>query len=87
MPTIANGEIAIGDIRKFLVINTTDYNGDGQYGVFVADTKDLEHYGIEPTRKQFEIVNTRREVSADDMGVGEVAESTDFHGAYLMRIA
>lgn len=75
------------DIRRFLIINTVAYNGDGKYGVIDCGTDDLEKFGIDPHRKQFERVNTRTEVSADEMTVGDVAESTDFSGAYLMRVA
>ena len=35
-----------GDIRRFAVINTTDYNEDGNYSVQVVDYDTLDELGI-----------------------------------------
>lgn len=81
IPEISN------DIRRFLIINTVNYNGDGKYGVFDCVIRQLPDYGIDPESKNFRIVNTEREVAPKDMEVGEVAESTDFDQAFVMRVA
>lgn len=83
MPTF---EIS-NDIRRFLIINTVNYNGDGKYGVFDCGTKELPEYGIEPESKNFRIVNTEREVAPQDMEVGEIAESMEFDQSFVMRVA
>ena len=75
-----------GDVRRFIIINTTEYNGDGKYGVIDCSYNELADYGFRPDDETDLTINNRY-VKADDMGIGEVAESTSYRGAYLMRIA
>ena len=77
-----------GDIRRFILINTTEYNEDGKYGVIDCSYNELADYGYDPTNEdELMRVNTNKFVKADDMVIGDIAESTNFNGAYLMRVA
>ena len=59
----------------FIVINTTDYNGpEHGCGVIPFAPGDAALYGCD-------------DIDLLDMLVGEVVESDDFAGAYVMRIA
>lgn len=74
-----------GDIRKFAVINTTEYNNDGNYAVQVVDYEGLEGLGINE-KDPLSRVSDNEEVYVDNLNVGDIA-TTDFKGAYVMRIA
>ena len=75
------------DIRRYLIINTVNYNGDGKYGVFDVGFNELSQYGVDPNSKNFRLVNTEREVAPNDLEVGQIAESLDLDEAYVMRVA
>lgn len=74
-----------GDIRKFAVINTTEYNNDGNYAVQVVDYDGLEGLGINE-REAIVRVSDNEELFVGDLNIGDLA-TTDFKGAYVMRIA
>lgn len=74
-----------GDIRKFAVINTTEYNNDGNYAVQVVDYDGLEGLGINE-RETLMRVSDNEELFVGDLNIGDLA-TTDFKGAYVMRIA
>lgn len=74
------------DTRRFLVINTTNYNNDNNAMVQIADIDGCMNLGWNPDETNFNIrSNSQRFI--DEMQVGDVLESNDFNGAYLMRIA
>lgn len=74
-----------GDIRKFAVINTTEYNGDGNYAIQVVDFDGLEGLGVND-KETVTRVSDKTEMLVSELAVGDIAE-TDFKGAYVMRIA
>lgn len=74
-----------GDIRRFAVINTTEYNGDGNYAIQVVDFDGLEGLGVNDKEK-VTMVSDKTEMFVSELAVGDIAE-TDFKGAYVMRIA
>lgn len=74
-----------GDIRRFAVINTTEYNEDGNYAIQVVDFDALEGLGINDKEKVTR-VSDKAEMFVSELAVGDIAE-TDFKGAYVMRIA
>lgn len=74
-----------GDIRKFAVINTTEYNGDGNYAIQVVDFDGLEGLGVNDKEKVTR-VSDKNEMFVSELAVGDIAE-TDYRGAYVMRIA
>lgn len=77
-----------GDVRRFLIINTTEYNEDGKYGVIDCSYYELDDYGFDVEGDdELMRLNTEKFIKIDDMAVGEVAESTSFRGAYVMRVA
>ena len=74
-----------GDIRKFAVINTTEYNEDGNYSVQVVDYSALDDLGISD-KDTITRVSDKTEMFVSELNVGDIAE-TDYKGAYVMRIA
>lgn len=77
-----------GDIRRFILINTTEYNEDGKYGVIDCSYNELEDYGYDKdANDEILRVNTDKFIKIDDMVVGDIGESTNFNGAYIMRVA
>ena len=74
-----------GDIRKFAVINTTEYNEDGNYAIQVVDCDDLEGLGVND-KEMVTRVSDKTEMFVSELAVGDIAQ-TDFKGAYVMRIA
>lgn len=74
-----------GDIRKFAVINTTEYNGDGNYAIQVVDFDGLEGLGVND-KETVTRVSDKTEMFVSELAVGDIAE-TDYKGAYVMRIA
>ena len=74
-----------GDIRKFAVINTTEYNGDGNYAIQVVDFDGLEGLGVND-KETVTRVSDKTEMFVSELAVGDIAE-TDYKGAYMMRIA
>ena len=68
------------DARRFLVINTVEYNADGKYTVQDTDFDGLKGLGFEE-----EEVN-----KIDQLGIGDMlGADEDFSefGVYVMRIA
>lgn len=79
-------EIA-GDIRRYIVINTTDYNGgDGQFLVAQASYDELESHGVESEHDTYRINYSEKWSTVRDMAVGDIL-LLDEEGAYLMRVA
>ena len=74
-----------GDIRKFAVINTTEYNEDGNYAIQVVDFDGLEGLGVND-KETVTRVSDKTEMFVSELAVGDIAE-TDYKGAYVMRIA
>jgi hypothetical protein len=74
-----------GDIRRFAVINTTEYNEDGNYAIQVVDFDGLEGLGVNDKEKVTR-VSDKTEMFVSELAVGDIAE-TDYKGAYVMRIA
>lgn len=74
-----------GDIRRFAVINTTEYNNDGNYAIQVVDFDALEGLGVNDKEKVTR-VSDKNEMFVSELAVGDIAE-TDYKGAYVMRIA
>jgi hypothetical protein len=74
-----------GDIRRFAVINTTEYNNDGNYAVQVVGYDELEGLGI-IEKEVLSRVSDNKDVYVNDLNVGDIA-TTDYKGAYVMRIA
>lgn len=66
-----------GTEKVFVVVNTTNYNNDGNYSVIVCKFCELPELG-------FDDMATLKELN--DLTVDEVA-TTDFVGCYIMRIA
>lgn len=63
------------DVRRFLLINTVEYNGDGRYIVSDVAFDGLEEYGVDDEEK----------CEADRMRVGDI-QRFDI-GFYVMRVA
>jgi hypothetical protein len=74
-----------GDIRRFAVINTTEYNEDGNYSIQVVDFDALEGLGVND-KETVTRVSDKAEMFISELAVGDIAY-TDFKGAYVMRIA
>lgn len=74
-----------GDIRRFAVINTTEYNEDGNYAIQVVDFDGLEGLGVND-KEMVTRVSDKTEMFVSELAVGDIAE-TDYKGAYVMRIA
>lgn len=69
-------EIA-GNIKMFVLINTTNYNKDGEYSVTVGNLNEMKELGFD----------TEEEINALDMLEVDSMITTDFVGCYVMRIA
>lgn len=74
-----------GDIRRFLTINTTDYNGDGVYAVFDCTYAELPNIGWSFS-DEYVPVGDIKAMTIDQMGIGDIVLG-DNAGAYLMRVA
>ena len=74
-----------GNVRRFLSINTTEYNSDGEYLVLDLDYSELESYGWIPSN-EYCIYNGKKSIKIDNLGVGGIIVAEE-EGAYLMRIA
>jgi hypothetical protein len=61
-----------GSEELYALINTTDYNDDNKCGIAIATADELSLYGWEET---------------PILGIGEIYESDEFIGAYIMRVA
>lgn len=66
-----------GDTRVFVVINTTEYNNDGRWGVTTVAFNELESVG-------FHEEDVKR---IDEILVGEILTDWDFTGVIVIRIA
>lgn len=66
-----------GDTRVFLVINTTEYNNDGKWGVIKAGIEDLANLGFDD--EDIERI--------DGLNVGGILTDFDFNGVILIRVA
>ena len=65
-----------GDTRRYLLINTTRYNDDGKYSVIDCGYAELFELGS----------NIEDKKMIDRLEVDSIL-TTDFVGAYLMRVA
>ena len=74
-----------GDIRRYAVINTTEYNEDGNYAIQVVDFDALDGLGVSD-KETVTRVSDKTEMLVSELNVGDIA-TTDFKGAYVMRIA
>lgn len=74
-----------GDIRRYAVINTTEYNEDGNYSIQVVDFDALDGLGVSD-KETVTRVSDKTEMLVGELNVGDLAQ-TDFAGAYVMRIA
>lgn len=67
-----------GDTRVFVVINTTEYNNDGKWGVTTVAFNELESIGF----------NFAEDVKRiDDLLVGEMLNEFCYRGVIVIRIA
>ena len=66
-----------GDTRVFVVINTTEYNNDGKWGVITASLDEMDGLGF----------NKEDVKRLDEMLVGEILTDWDFTGVIVIRIA
>lgn len=66
-----------GDIRTYLVVNTTEYNNDGKWAVQSAHLDELDALG-------FGVEDVLR-ISL--MGVGSVLSDWDYDGCMVIRVA
>ncbi len=77
-----NKVLVEGDTRRFLVINTPEYNGDNKYTVQEADLAGTMKLGFTGTVEQGLI---------EDLKVGDVLghnnEFAPYTGVYVMRVA
>ena len=77
-----NKVLSKGDTRRFLVINTPEYNGDTKYTVQEADLYGTQELGFTGTVEQGLI---------ERLKVGEVLghnnEFAPYTGVYVMRVA
>lgn len=74
-----------GDIRRFAVIHTTEYNEDGNYAIQVVDFDALEGLGVND-KETVTRASDKNEMFVSQLAVGDIVE-IDFKGAYVMRIA
>lgn len=74
-----------GNIRRYAVINTTEYNEDGNYSIQVVDFDALDGLGVSD-KETVTRVSDKTEMLVSELNVGDIAQ-TDFVGAYVMRIA
>jgi hypothetical protein len=71
----------------YTVINTTEYNNDGVATVQQAvGLEECEALGWNSNEIGINLY-THEECKLKDLNVGEIMESVDFEGAYIMRIA
>ncbi len=77
--------LIMGDVRRYAVINTTEYNEDGIYAVQVSDYDGLDGLGFNEGETVTR-VSDKTELFVSELNVGDIA-TTDFVGAYIMRIA
>ena len=67
-----------GDTRVFVVINTTEYNNDGRWGVTTVAFNELEGIGFNDVEDVKNI---------DNLLVGEMLNEFCFRGVIVIRIA
>ena len=66
-----------GNVKMFVLINTTNYNNDGKYCVSIGNLNEMKELGF----------TTEEEIrTLDRLEVDELA-TTDFVGCYVIRIA
>ena len=79
------------DTRRFLVINTTEYNGDGRYAVSDVEYNELKGMGFdEEELKSIDelFVGDRLGVSKKDVDREQLElNAFMFIGVYVMRVA
>ena len=66
-----------GDIRTYLVVNTTEYNNDGKWAVQSAHLDELNALGFE--------VEDVLKISL--MSIGEVLSDWSYNGLIVIRLA
>ena len=66
-----------GDIRTYLVVNTTEYNNDGKWAVQSAHLDELNALGFE--------VEDVLKISL--MSIGEVLTDWSYNGLIVIRLA
>jgi len=77
-----NKVLSKGDTRRFLVINTTDYNGDNTYTVQETDLAGTVELGFDGTDEQSLI----KKMNVGDV-LGHDNEFAPYIGVYVMRVA
>lgn len=78
-------EIA-GDVRRYLIIHTTDYDDDGKYSVVQSSYDELPKNGVNTGLETYRINYGYAWSTVQQMEVGDTL-TLDQEGAYLMRIA
>ena len=77
----------IGNVKRFLSINTTEYNNDGEYVIRDLDRTELVNFGWDNyDDEEYPTYTGSKMMKIDDMGVGTIICANE-KGAYLMRIA
>lgn len=75
------------DTKVYAVINTTDYNEDGTASVQIAiGLEGANELGWQKNALGYNLY-TREIIEVADLKVGDIMESEDFVGAFIMRIA
>ena len=73
--------------RMFALINTTEYNGDGQYSVKVIGETELKDYGFtNGLDEEVNIKGYKQPYKVRNMDVSDVAD-TEYTGCLLVRLA
>lgn len=66
-----------GDTRVFLVINTTEYNGDGKWAVQDSSFGNLDGLGFQAD--DLELI--------DRLAIGDMLDVFDYDGVIVIRVA
>ena len=77
-----------GNVKKYVCINTTSYNEDGNYCVQVVSITDIEELGFNLEDLYFSISKQKRRdyVNISEMEINDIVMG-DSVGVFLMRIA
>jgi hypothetical protein len=73
--------------KRFAIINTTEYNEDDTASIIIANSYDECIELGWSMQEEYQISMTTQMRFISTMEVGELLESNDFQGAYIMRIA
>ena len=72
------------DVRRYIAINTTEYNDDGKFTAALVSYDELAPAGVE-IKDTFLVNRSQTWIRIDEMNVGDVVEIQ--RGSHLMRVA